>query len=67
MKYTLKVIEIVSGTERVLPADAVTRALRTPSPYCPVVPLGFRAPGDTFFVSSERWPDLDGKALRVIA
>jgi hypothetical protein len=78
MDYTMPVVEVESGREHRLPADAVTRD--TPPPACasrpgdgraasqgPLLPLAFRPRGDAFFVTSPRWPELAGKALRLQA
>jgi hypothetical protein len=64
MSYTMRVVEIASGMKHELPADAVTRDVPTPARGA-LVPLAFRPAGDAFYVSSGRWPELTGKALRL--
>jgi hypothetical protein len=77
MWYTVKVVEIDSGREHVLPADTVTcdappapahhacAAGATSAVRAPLVPLAFRPRRDVFYVSTGRWPQLAGKSLRV--
>jgi hypothetical protein len=62
MIFTMRVVETESGREHVLPGDVVT--CETRSGRYPLLPLGYRARGQVFYVSSERWPELEGKALR---
>ncbi|HET9597809.1 MAG TPA: hypothetical protein VFP65_19635 [Anaeromyxobacteraceae bacterium] len=61
MGYTMRVVEIDSGREHELPADAVTRD--SAGAIAPLLPLGFRPRGAVFFVTSQRWPELRGLAL----
>jgi hypothetical protein len=64
MRYAMQVVEAVSGRGHRLPADVVTRD----SPggtRGPLLPLAYRARGELFFVSSERWPELHGEPLRL--
>jgi hypothetical protein len=62
MGYSMRVVEVESGVEYELPADAVTRDAA--GALAPLIPLGFRAPGAVFFVSSRRWPELMDRPLR---
>lgn len=75
MAYTMRVLEVESGSEHVLPADTVTRdtpqAVDPPRSGSgpsqgPILPLAFRARDDTFYVTAARWPELQGKALRTL-
>jgi hypothetical protein len=65
MNYTMQVVEAVSGRVHGLPADAVTRDSPSRSGG-PLLPLAYRARRDLFFVSNDRWPELHGKALRLV-
>jgi hypothetical protein len=68
MDYTMPVVEVESGREHRLPADAVTRdASRPVRSQGPILPLAFRPRAEAFYVTSARWPDLAGKALRLKA
>jgi hypothetical protein len=53
------------GREYDLPADTVTRDDPASGSRGPYVPLAFRSQGDVFYVSSSRWPELSGAALRL--
>lgn len=70
----MRVFEVESGSEHLLPADTVTRdtpqAVGPPRSdggpsQGPILPLAFRPRDDTFYVTAARWPGLQGKALRV--
>ncbi|BDG03378.1 hypothetical protein [Anaeromyxobacter oryzae] len=65
MAYTVFVLEVESGREHALPADAVTVDEPVREGCGPLVPLGFRSRDDVFYVRHERWPELEGRALRV--
>jgi hypothetical protein len=65
MGYTMRVVEVDSGQEHELPADAVTRDHA--GALAPLIPLGFRAHDAVFFVSSQRWPELMDRPLRTAA
>ena len=58
-------VEIASGTEHEIPADAVTRDVRAPAAHGPLVPLAFRPHGDAFFLLGDRWAEFSGKPLRL--
>lgn len=62
--YSVKVVGL-DGSEHEIPADTVTREEPAPASRGPYVPLAFRAARDVFYVWSERWPELAGKALRL--
>lgn len=62
MDFTIRVVETESGREHVLPGDVVT--CDTQDGRYPLIPVGYRPRGAVFFVSSERWPELRGRALR---
>jgi hypothetical protein len=64
MGYTMRVVGTVTGRVRELPADAVTRDAPSAAGG-PLLPLAYRARGERFFVSSDRWPELRGEALRL--
>jgi hypothetical protein len=77
--YTLKVVDIRTDEQYELPADTVT--LEEPIQEMPLavtkdaearaiahralVPLGYRPPGEQFYVAGSRWSELAGKPLRV--
>jgi hypothetical protein len=81
MAYTMRVVEVDNAVEHDLPADTVTRDAppgrscttdrRAPEygsdggAQGPLLPLAFRLRNDVFYVWSERWPDLIGKALEL--
>jgi hypothetical protein len=80
MAYTMRVVEVDNAVEHDLPADTVTHDA-PPGRPCPtdrraeygseggaqgpLLPLAFRPRRDVFYVWSERWPDLIGKALEL--
>jgi hypothetical protein len=66
MLYTMRVEVIDGGGEQDLPADTVTRDEPSRGGG-PLVPLAYRPLCCPFYVCSERWPELAGKALRVKA
>lgn len=66
MLYTMRVVDIVGGGEHDLPADTVTRDAPGRGGG-PLLPLAYRPLHCPFYVCSERWPELAGKALRVKA
>ena len=61
--YTMRVVEIDSRSEHELPADTVTRDEVATGSSGPYIPLAFRVRRDVFYICSERWPELTGKAL----
>jgi hypothetical protein len=66
--YTVNVVEVETGENHALPADAVTYDT-PPSERTrrgSLVPLGFRSRSDVFYVRNCRWPELAGRALRVL-
>lgn len=62
--YLMRVVE-ADGREHEIPADTVTREVAVLGARGPIVPLAFRAQRDVFYVWSQRWPELAGKALRL--
>ncbi len=66
MAYTMRVVEVDGGREHHLPADTVTHDEEGRA-RGPLVPLAFRPRHDVFYVRSDRWPGLAGKALRLEA
>lgn len=64
MAYTMTIVEVEGGGRHVLPADTVTLE-QDGTAHAPLLPLGYRRRGDVFWVRSERWPELAGKALRL--
>lgn len=68
MAYAMRVVEIGTGVEHEIPADAATRdapTLARPSALSgPVVPLVFRPADAAFYLSAIVWPELAGKLLR---
>jgi hypothetical protein len=67
MRYTMLVVDAMDGRVHGLPADTVTRDTWSTARGAggPLLPLGFRSAEDVFFVSGDRWPELDGKPLRL--
>jgi hypothetical protein len=73
--YTMAVIEVETGAEYELPADAVTleaasdgdgaRAAAALPEHVALLPLAFRARDAVFYLAGHRWPALEGKPLRV--
>jgi hypothetical protein len=64
----VKVVEVGTGLEYVLPGDAPTRDARTLAyfsyPSGAVVPLVLRPADAMFYIAGERWPELTGKLVR---
>jgi hypothetical protein len=75
--YTMAVIEVETGAEHELPADAVTldaasahegapsAAAPEPPAHVAILPLAFRARDAVFYLAGHRWPALEGRPLRV--
>ncbi len=64
----VKVVEIGTEIEHLLPGDAATRDARTLAyfsyPSGAVVPLVLRPADAVFYVAGDRWPELTGKLVR---
>jgi hypothetical protein len=73
--YTMAVIEVETGAEYELPADAVTleaASARDGAPaaaerpgHVALLPLAFRGRDAVFYLGGHRWPALEGRPLRV--
>ena len=64
----MKVVDVFTGVECVLPGDTATRDARTLAhfshPSGAVLPLLMRPPGVDFYVCGARWPELLGSLVR---